>query len=162
MLTAERVRELLDYNPLTGALTWRERMGGTANKGSIAGSNRKDGYLQTRVDVNRYLNHRIIWLWVTGSWPVNHIDHINGIRNDNRLINLRDVIRKNNNENLHSPYKNNSTGFLGVSKSPSCSTYRARIRHNKQLIEIGNFRNPEDAHNAYIAVKRRLHDGCTI
>lgn len=89
MLSAERLRELLDYNPLTGVWTWRV----PPNKYShhiraddaIAGHRAAKGYRAITIDCRPYYVHRLAWLWMTGSWPTHDVDHRNGDRGDNRL-----------------------------------------------------------------------------
>ena len=99
MITQEYVHKRFIYEPISGSLKWRalEITGANiktfntkyANKevGTISGH----GHKQTHLDGDTYYIHRLIWLYVYGSWPENTIDHINGIKTDNRLENLRDV-----------------------------------------------------------------------
>lgn len=160
-LTAEQVRELLAYDPLTGALAWRVTRTGTAKSGSLAGSIR-NGYMRTSVYGRSYLNHRLIWLFVTGQWPINEIDHINGRKDDNRFDNLRDVTSLTNKENIRRPSICNKLGVLGVSKRKNRKTFRAQIRVRGNVTLIGYYKSQEEARAAYLDAKRRLHAGCTI
>lgn len=161
-LTAERVRELFDYDPLTGAMLRRVTRGGTARKGVLAGYKTKYGYLSTRVDGRAHFNHRLIWLLVTGQWPNNYIDHINGVRDDNRLVNLRDVTRACNGENLHRAHADNPSGLLGVHKYARTKSFTAKLYTNGKHIHLGYYASPEAAHAAYLEAKRQLHAGSTI
>jgi hypothetical protein len=101
-LTAERVRELLEYDADTGILRWRVRRG-TVVSGRIAGHLDAKGYMALGIDGRLYRLHRVVWLHVYGAWPTQEIDHINRVRHDNRLANLRDVSRLVNARNKGTP-----------------------------------------------------------
>lgn len=159
-LTASRAHELLEYNPDTGELTWIVDKA-RAKKGSLAGSISSHGYIVTRIDGFPYKNHRLVWLLNYGYLPICDIDHINGIKIDNRLANLREAINSINNENLKKAYKCNVTGLLGVTVTDR-NRYQASIRVNKKLIYLGVYKTPEDAYQIYIEAKRKFHDGNTL
>ncbi len=95
-LTVERLRELLDYNPETGDMTWKIRSSrkSRVKVGEVAGNVSYKGYRQIKIDQVVYPAGPLIWFHQTGSWPVHEIDHKNRIRHDNRWENLRDVTRK--------------------------------------------------------------------
>ena len=95
-LTQARVKELLSYNKRTGLLRWKVRRGGAANKNTLVMARTSAGYLRVGIDGVRYQVHRVIWLYVYGVWPEGFIDHINGVRDDNRLSNLRVVSPQHN------------------------------------------------------------------
>lgn len=161
-LTAERVRELFDYNPSDGVLKWKQLASGR-KKSLIAGTKHPKGYLSTNVDGRLHKNHRLIWLFMYGSLPENQIDHINGNNSDNRIENLRNATDKINRENRRCAQKNNkSTGLLGAYWSNSSKCYRAQIKVNGKQYHVGLFETAIDAHNAYVIAKRQLHAGCTI
>jgi hypothetical protein len=160
-ITAEQVRERLDYDAETGIFRWRS--GPVA--GSIAGTTKWNGYRAIYLCGSPRLAHRLAWLYVHGTWPEKHIDHINGDRTDNRIANLRDVTRLWNQQNRQRPQKGNVSGFLGVSLDRRRNLYVARIRvpdGKPYMRHIGSFKTPEEAHAAYVEAKRRLHAGCTI
>ena len=160
-LTAERARELLDYDPLTGDMTWRSSKGGRV-KGAKTGRSAQHGYLHVSVDRKIHPAHRVAWLIAYGCWPANQIDHINGVRTDNRLTNLRDVPSSHNAENQRRAKANNKTGFLGVYRHARDKKYTAEIQAMGKRISIGRYTTPEEAHQAYLTAKRQLHAGCTI
>jgi len=89
------------------------------------------------------------------------LDHINGVRSDNRLENLRDASDTLNAENKHVAQKNSKTGLLGVTVHDA-THFRARIQVKGCYADLGLFKTPEAAHAAYIKAKRLLHEGCTI
>ena len=142
ILTAERLRELLRYDPETGIFTWRTNRRGGARAGNIAGC-KTDGYIQIHVDGEIHRAHRLVWLYVTGKWPVLYLDHKNGSRNDNRFSNLREATKAQNNRN-HRPHPNSKSGFKGVSTDHG---YGWRARCAEQY--LGFFRSPEEAAKAY-------------
>ena len=161
-LTAERLRELLHYDPETGVFTWRVNRGRTAKAGSQAGSPH-DGYVQITVDGREYKAHRLAWLYVHGVWPVGQIDHRFGIRNDNRIGELRDVTPSVNSQNQRIAKRSNkSSGLLGAYWHNVSNKWMAHIGVAGKKIHLGMFDTAEAAHAAYIEAKRRLHAGCTI
>jgi hypothetical protein len=160
-LTPEKVRQILAYNNKTGVFRWRKAPRRGIRAGSIAGHTNKRGYVEIRIDKTLYLAHRLAWLYVTGGWPKGEIDHINASKGDNRFSNLRDATRSVNQQNMKRAQKNNHVGLLGV--SPKRKKWRARITVDSREVNLGVYDSPEEAHNAYIKAKRKLHkEGCEI
>ena len=153
-LTAGRLRELLDYCPDTGVFTWKIRIS-NVKVGDVAGCLEKDGYLRIQIDSRLHFTHRLAWFYVTGEWPPDQIDHINGIRDDNRIANLRAATRSENGQNRRKPQANNTTGYLGVTRHRG--KFLAKIRLDGKRKHLGLFTTPEEAHVAYLEAKRRLH-----
>jgi hypothetical protein len=141
-VTAERLRELLDYNPATGVFKWKlsYRM---RRKGLVAGRRHGGWYWCIRVDSREYLAHRLAWLYVYGRWPLDQIDHINGIRFDNRIANLREATNSQNKQNR----KPKVAGLKGVYRQKN--RWRARITINRRCLYLGTFSTPEAASAAY-------------
>ena len=160
-LTAEKARELLDYDPETGVFTWRVAKG-RKSKGMLAGCIDHYGYVQIGIDGTHYKGHRIALLITNGSWPSEHIDHINGIRDDNRIDNLREASQSINMQNLLRPMSGNTSGFLGVCWDTEKQSFLAQIKTNGKNKFLGRFADPSEAHAAYLDAKRRIHAGCTI
>lgn len=163
-LTASRLREVLDYNPLTGQFFWRVFRSGRALAGQQAAREPKcHGYSAIFVDGYLYAAHRLAWLHVTGEWPKGLIDHRDGNKANNVFSNLRDVSFNANMENRRKAHSNNRSGLLGVSiQNKGRRRFQARIQVNKRLMSLGYFKTAEEAHAAYLEAKRRLHEGCTI
>ena len=160
-LTAERLREVLDYDPETGVFVWRVRTSNCIKVGSVAGGQRQDGYFAIGLDGKTYLSHRVAWLWVNGFWPQYAIDHIDGDLTNNRISNLRDVDQTINMQNVKRACVNNKTsGLLGT--HPSGKKWRAQIAVSGKMHYLGTFDTPEEAHAAYLGAKRLFHSGCTI
>jgi hypothetical protein len=113
MLTIERLKELLHYDPDTGMFTWRVNKGPFL-AGDVAGRTVKTGkYWRVGIDGKRYIASRLAWLYMTGVWPSYDIDHINRDRQDNRFCNLRDVTTSQNCFNT-GKRSHNTTGYQGV------------------------------------------------
>lgn len=160
MLTADRLREVLDYSPETGVFKWRDRPkrtrrgGNSAPVGSEAGSTGGQLYRLIAVDGRRYWAHRLVWVHVYGEWPCKEIDHINGNGHDNRLNNLRQATRTENRRNSRLP-RNNTTGLKGVHQKRK--SFVAGIGNNGKYRYLGTFDTPEEAHAAYCKAARELH-----
>lgn len=159
-LTAERLRELVNYDPSTGIFTRRIVVGKTGKVGDVIGHIRPNGRLEVSVEGVIYLAHRVAWLYMTGSWPEEEIDHIDGDPLNNRFDNLRDISRVGNAQNQRWARSGSISGILGVHKR--YHKWRAVIVVDGQSVFIGSFPSKELAQQAYINAKRELHFGCTI
>jgi hypothetical protein len=159
-ITAELLRELLNYNPETGQFTRAKDIKFGPKSGDHAGFVSRSGYVIIKIYRKAFKAHRLAWLYTYGSLPACGIDHINGIKHDNRIANLREASSMTNGENQRAAHSNNKTGFLGVTQFGK--RYAAHIRINKILHFIGSFETPEAAHEAYLVEKREKHYGCTI
>ena len=146
MLTQVRLKELLAYDLETGIFTNLKTGKGRKAFGVVVGSIHKEGYTSSMIDGKNYLHHRLAWLFVNGVFPPNDIDHINGVRDDNRLINLRAAERFENNQNIESRDVRYEAG-----------KWRARICVQGQRHNLGRHARREDAEAAYAAAKARLH-----
>ncbi len=145
MLTQQQLKEVLLYDPETGLFKWAKNRH-RVNKGDIAGS-LAYGYVSIKLYGEKYMAHRLAFLYITGKWPKEEVDHINCTRNDNRWINLREATRFENMRNVEMKFTN-KTGFKGVSKSNN--KWLARIRVLGKFIHLGVFNTPEEANEAYI------------
>src|SRR5712692_928690 len=129
-------------------------------KSDIAGYRDGDGYLRIGICGGQYRAHRLAWLYMTGKWPIDQIDHKNAVKNDNRWKNLREATCAINNQNKRKALRNNRTGFLGVSRNGK--GFIAQIKINEKRRNLGTYPTPELAHEAYLKAKRELHAGCTL
>ena len=151
MITAELVRELLEYSPETGLFRWKERPSRSSWKaiwpGKVAGSLDSKGYLRFQVAGRTHKAHRLAWLYVHGEWPKGEIDHIDGDRSNNAIANLRVATARQNQQNKTA--KVNASGFRGVSKMGR--KWRALVTINGRRTHVGIFDTPEAASAAYEA-----------
>lgn len=148
-LTHERLRELLHYNSATGDFT--RLLSVTNARGGRVGDRPRaidaHGYHQLSVDGKLYKAHRLAWFYMTGAWPTNDIDHINGIRTDNRFSNLREATRQENLRNT-SLRSDNSSGVKGVSWDKHRSRWRSYIIVNGKQKALGYFHSKGEAAQA--------------
>lgn len=160
-LTAQRLRELLQYDPETGVFTRLiSRQGYRAQAGDVAGCKTAEGYIRISVDQRIYPAHRLAWLFMHGVLPTGDIDHIDGDKANNRIENLRDVSTSVNMQNQRRAQPRNASGYLGVTRHGN--RFEASIKLNGVNRYIGSYATPEEAHASYMAEKRRIHPGCTI
>ena len=154
-ITAERLRELLHYNPDTGVFTWRAAIGKIV-AGDVAGSPSCRGYRQVTVDYRNYKAHRLAWLYMTGAWPKDQIDHINLNKDDNRWRNLRVVDGSKNQANKRA-HADNKSGFKGVNWHSFARKWRAAIGVKGKHIHLGFFDTPHQAYAKYCLAARKYH-----
>ena len=177
MLDYEKAKRTFRYEPETGKLFWAEsrpREDFATDKGWRVWTTRfsgkeivvKDnrGYIRFGLTIRGeksrlYRAHRVIWLIIHGEWPI-EIDHINGVRDDNRMHNLRSVDHPENLKNM-SMRSNNTSGVVGVHFSVRERKWQAYISVDKKRIEIGNFTSKSDAISARKAseVEHGFHAG---
>ena len=137
------------YDPITGKFT---RKVGKNKVGSLD----KDGYLCIKVSNKTYKAHRLAWYLHYGDWPKDQLDHINGIRNDNRIENLREVTSQQNNFNRVSNKKSTSS-YKGVSWVKRDKRWVAQIQVDGKNIRLGSFKNEIDAALAYDRAAAAAH-----
>ena len=151
VVTHERLRQLLSYDPEAGTFTWLVNIG-TARVGRAAGLCRGDGYLVIRIYNRLYYGHRLAWLYMVGSWPEAEVDHVDLNRSNNRWSNLRAATKGQNacNAGLRS---DSSTGLKGV--TPCGRRFRAQISDGSgRSRHIGCYPTAEAAHAAYCKAAR--------
>ena len=151
-LTSADVHRLFRYDGRF--LWWRKKPTNNVDMSRPAGSIDGLGYRVITVNGKQHKAHRLIFLFVHGRWPKYEIDHINHDRDDNRIENLREATRPENGRN-RSPYKNNSSGVVGVCWNKPSKKWQARIRVNGKLIHLGYFHCKEEAARARKEAERR-------
>lgn len=154
----DTIRESLSYNAETGTFTWikpRKHV----RVGSLAGTLSSRGYASITFDRRCYQAHRLAWFFVYGNWP-RQIDHIDCVKMNNRINNLREVNTSENAQNMRKAFSNNKSGALGVTILPN-GRFQAQIGVNGTNKYLGCFKTPEAAHEAYVTAKRAFHPaGC--
>ena len=142
MITQKELKELLHYDPETGVFMWVVLRQGVRN-GGVAGS-MSYGYIRIKVKGRSYQAHRLAWLSIHGKWPKEQIDHINHIRDDNRIENLREATNQENQRNA-SMKKNNKSGITGVYWYKRDNKWLAYIMTGGKLINLGYFTDKFEA-----------------
>lgn len=159
-LDIELIKGNIDYNPETGLLTWIDNY--FKNRiGKEIGSVSMHGYRKVTFGGVTYLCHRLAWAIHYGEQPPEIIDHIDGNRLNNKIENLRKSDSFHNLQNQRKPMKSNKTSnYLGVSRFKG--RWRAKIKANGKYVFLGYHETEEQARDAYIEAKRKIHQGCTI
>lgn len=160
----EELKTYLSYNQENGLFTWIKKpaLKNRANIGDIAGCVRKDGYVLIRLKNKLYLAHRLAWLYVFNEMPKYQIDHINGMKGDNRIINLRECNDMQNSQNIKKSKSNSKSELLGAQWNSAKNKWRSRININGKTLYLGYFDSAELASAAYIEAKRKYHEFNTI
>lgn len=143
-LTASRLRELMRYCAETGEFTWRVNRGTNQTAGKRAGARRKDGYWAIIIDKEFHLAHRAAFLYMTGEFPSDQVDHIDTDRGNNAWSNLRQATNGQNIAN-RTVRTDSKSGIKGVQRQPKTGKWRARVGG----LHIGVFDTPEQAHEAF-------------
>lgn len=151
-ITAEEAKKSLSYDPDTGVFTWLERRMRSA-AGSVAGSVHPRGYRRIGVRGSVVYAHRLAWVMHYGKEPVGEIDHINGIKDDNRIANLRDVPQKVNNQNKR---ESSLAGVVPSINGQWCATFI----YEGRVLRIGTFATQEEAAAMRLHLKKKLFEGC--
>lgn len=158
-LTQERLKELLHYDPLTGAFHWLQDCGGRGRAGAIAGcSSKKRAYTAVQIDRRSYRAHHLAWFYMTGEWPVPFVDHRDLDKHNNVWENLRLATKSQNMANV-GVIKSNKSGFKGVSRYRAGDRrglpWQASIGKDGRSINLGHFATKEAAHAAYVAAAEK-------
>lgn len=139
-----RVKDHLAYNPEDGIFTWKVHRQ-AAKVGGMAGSKDKDGYVVIYYNGKNFKAHRLAWYFCFNEMPSDTIDHINRIRDDNRIENLRVVTQIEQMQNM-GMNKNNTSGYTGVYWYADRSKWLAQVRYKGAVHHVGFF---DDAATAY-------------
>jgi len=154
-LTQQYLTEILDYDANTGVYT-RLTSYRQYKIGDRVGCINSDGYRQIKIKGKIYLEHRLAWLYVYGYLPTQQIDHRNGIKDDNRIGNLREATHSENQQN-RGTHKNNSSGYTGVSFHKASGKWKAYIQKDGKLVHLGYHATPELAYATHLKAKAELH-----
>jgi hypothetical protein len=154
-LTQSQLKELLHYDPDTGVFSHiLSRHGVTIN--AKAGCLHQKGYVRISVKCIKYEAHRLAWLYMYGVWPKDQIDHINQIKSDNRITNLRESNSSLNQQNTNLR-ADNTSGYKGVSWRKGINKWVVCIYLNNTKIHLGYFDNLDDAIAARKQAEEQLH-----
>lgn len=153
--TQARLKELLDYDAVTGIFRWRAHRG-SAKAGAVAGAVHKTGYRYIAVDGVSYKAHRLAWVYVYGVPPADLLDHKDRCPDNNAIDNLREATHAENQQNKQ-VYRNNRSGCKGVSWHAHTKRWRARIQTGGTNRLLGYFKEFDDAVNARTLAEQQMH-----
>lgn len=145
-LTSEYLRSILRYEPETGEWFWIDRKYKKHVDEPVCSNARK--FPQIRINGRNYLASRLAFLYMTGRWPENLIDHIDVNPLNNKWDNLREADKKTNAYNTRAP-RNNTSGHKGVSWSKDKNKWHAYIKVGQKRLNLGRYKDKEDAIKAY-------------
>lgn len=153
-VSQEYLKTVLNYNKDTGLFNYLKSFKNQYSNRKSSGGKTTNGYVFLVVDKKRYLAHRLAWLYEYGVWPANQIDHINGIRSDNRIENLRDTTQRENTQNFkcHRDGKLPGVRFKQGLKKP----YQSSFELNGKKIHCGYFFTEEEAYIARLGKLKEL------
>lgn len=154
-ITVEKLKELLLYDRDTGIFTNKITRSPSSIKGCESGYLCR-GYIVIKIYGKNYLAHRLAWLYTFGYFPEKYLDHINLIKSDNRISNLREANQSQNQGNTLK-HKRNTSGYKGVCFDKWSNRWKAEICFNGKSKNLGRFNTPEEAHQAYSEEHRKLY-----
>lgn len=156
LVSLEYLYTVLNYNSETGIFTWIADVSNIAKSGDIAGAldGHKSGYIKIQIKYKRYLAHRLAWFYVYGVWPTKYIDHVNRVRTDNRLVNLREANELQNSHN-RAVLSNSTTKIKGI--RPYGNKFIARISVGGKRLYLGIFNTAQEAKEKYESIARLHH-----
>lgn len=150
------LKALLDYDPETGIFRWKVSRRGKVKPGQIAGNVQAMGYRYVPFRGRLIGAHRLAWLYVYGRWPTHDIDHINRVRDDNRIANLREATRSENMRNMIRR-RSDASPYSGVCWDKQAGRWLACITSDGKQIHLGRYDTAEDAHAAYVQASKEVH-----
>jgi hypothetical protein len=153
---ANKLRELFDYNAMTGTLSWRISTNNRVKAGDPIKTKYRAGHLAVSIDGVRYLAHRVIWKMTTGEDPVDQIDHIDGDASNNSFANLRESDQSQNRMNSRKN-SNNTSGVKGISYHKATNKWRATVGNGYASKQIGIFDDFQSAVEACNLARAEMH-----
>lgn len=147
------LRERLHYDPETGIFTWKI-IRSLRSVGKEAGNHSAAGYRFIWLKEGQFQTHRLAWFYVYGEWPDGEIDHINYVRDDNRIANLRVATPR---QNLAHRPATGGRKLKGITRHPDQKRWIAQIRDGGKNVNLGSFATAEEAHAVYVARSIQVH-----
>jgi hypothetical protein len=155
-LTQDELKRILEYDQDTGIFTWKIKPRANVELGAIAGWSCNKGYINIKIYKKTYKAHRLVYFYINGIFPLKQIDHINGIKYDNRLCNLRDST---NRENCSNKTRHRNGKLIGASFHQRDQIWSSQIYFNKKAYYLGRFKTELEAHNKYLEKLKELEHG---
>lgn len=154
-ITVEQLKEILHYDPISGLFTWLVDKTGKARVGTTAGT-KSHRYIRISIGNRGYPASHLAWLYMTGEWSTQIIDHKDLDRGNNCWENLREASKQQNNVNRDCR-KDSLTGHKGVHYRKNRKKYVAYIKADGKIKNIGSFKSAEEAAIAYLDAAKNLH-----
>ena len=148
--------DFLDYDPITGEFWWKKRLNANSSLGVPIRNPDKDGYLRVGFRGHKYRLHRLAWLYVTGEWPKELIDHRDCNPANNAFSNLREADKKQNGANQLKRH-GTSSNYKGVTWNAQVKKWQSTIKTNGRCVYLGCFEQEEEAAKAYAVAAEKLH-----
>ena len=161
-ITHDELLAIITYDALTGQFNNKKQRSPRALAGESCGWINALGYRAMTINKEYHLANRLAWFYMTGQWPDVEIDHLNGIRSDNRFGNLRPATREINMQNRRKARSDSASGVIGAHWHRKSGKWASRISVGQKGRYLGLFDSAQEASAAYIKAKRELHAGCTI
>jgi hypothetical protein len=143
-----RLREILHYDPMTGIFTWKMSPSHNVKVGAVAGTKEKKGYINISIEDRKQKAHRLAWLYIYGVWLTEQLDHKNGLKDDNRIDNLRVATGSQNQANGSSTA---ISGYKGAYFDKRSGKWHAKIKIKGEDTYLGAYPTPQEAHEIYWA-----------
>lgn len=156
-LPIDYLRQVLELDEATGILRWKQKIAKKIIVGSVAGSERHDGYKRIQINKIGMLLHHVVFALLNDRWPNKELDHANGNPSDNRPCNLRESDRHTNNYNRCTP-QHNTSGIKGVFQQKTGKCWNARLATNSVLKRVSGFGSKEEA-NEFLQLWRSMAHG---
>lgn len=144
--TLDTLKQILEYDPISGLLIWKVRRNSKTLIGNIAGSLLPTGYIRIYIDKVQHMAHQLAWLFTYGEWPNPMLDHIDGNRSNNRIENLRISNARINQLNRIEHRNGNLPGTFQTKRL----TWVSRININGKKVTLGSFKTEEEANQVYL------------
>lgn len=157
IISQEELRKQVHYDPETGEIRRIVKVINSTNIGEVVVGNVSHyGYLRINILGKRYLQHRIAWLYMYGEYPDGDMDHINQVKTDNRICNLRKVTRSQNMQNTGKP-KNNTSGTRGIWWRKDTKKWAVELCRDKKKFSVGCFDDINEAKVALSDAIKTIH-----
>jgi len=154
MLTQDVLKELLEYDPLTGVFTRKVVTSNSVRIGDVAGNAHIGGYWEISILNKKYLAHRLAFLYMTGAFPDKFVDHINMVRSDNRWCNLR---KASNGENMCNSFSTKKTASSVRNVYPNGKDFMVKIQKDNKEMYLGSYQDLEFAEFVATEARNKYH-----